>query len=153
MAQLNLVKALNLALSESLRDDDGVVLLGQDIGLDGGVFRVTEGLMNEYGENRVMDTPLAESGIAGSCVGMALYGLKPVYVSPGSVVSTMKSIIGSPAGLSPLRVVILISASPASSAAVCFGASAASWSTPQNHHSSVCNPALKLHMRGASILP
>jgi 2-oxoisovalerate dehydrogenase E1 component beta subunit len=74
----NLVQALNDALRTGLRDDDRVVLLGEDIGRNGGVFRVTEGLMDEFGSSRVIDTPLAEAGIVGTAVGMALYGLRPV---------------------------------------------------------------------------
>ncbi|HRX83715.1 MAG TPA: alpha-ketoacid dehydrogenase subunit beta [Phycisphaerae bacterium] len=78
MAMLTMVKALNLALSEALREDADVVLLGEDIGQDGGVFRVTEGLLEEFGHDRVIDTPVAEAAIAGAAVGMALYGLRPV---------------------------------------------------------------------------
>ena len=78
MSQLNMVAALNRALEEALRLDDRVVLLGQDIGLDEGVFRVTANLLAEFGDRRVLDTPLAEAGIAGAAIGMALYGLVPV---------------------------------------------------------------------------
>jgi pyruvate dehydrogenase E1 component beta subunit len=78
MAQLTMVKALNLALAEALREDENVVLLGEDIGKDEGVFRVTEGLLAEFGADRVIDTPVAESAIVGAAVGMALYGLRPV---------------------------------------------------------------------------
>lgn len=78
MAMLTMVKALNLALDQSLELDENVVLLGQDIGQDEGVFRVTEKLLQKYGDLRVMDTPLAEGGIVGGAVGLALYGLKPV---------------------------------------------------------------------------
>jgi pyruvate dehydrogenase E1 component beta subunit len=78
MAKLNMVQALNLALDQEMARDKGVVLLGEDIGLDGGVFRVTEGLIQKHGEARVIDTPLAESGIIGTAVGMALGGLRPV---------------------------------------------------------------------------
>lgn len=78
MAQLTMVQALNRALDEALRTDDKVVLLGQDIGQDEGVFRVTADLLKRYGPNRVIDTPLAEGAIIGGAVGMALYGLKPV---------------------------------------------------------------------------
>ncbi len=78
MALMNMVAALNRALDESLEADERVVLLGQDIGVDEGVFRVTENLLKKYGEKRVVDTPLAESAIIGGAVGMALYGLRPV---------------------------------------------------------------------------
>jgi pyruvate dehydrogenase E1 component beta subunit len=78
MALLNMVKSLNLAMDEALRDDENVVLLGQDIGQDEGVFRVTENLLKKYSETRVIDTPLAEAGIVGACIGMAIYGMKPV---------------------------------------------------------------------------
>lgn len=78
MAQLNMVSAVNRALDEALRDDDTVVLLGQDIGQDEGVFRVTADLLKRYGPKRVIDTPLAEGAIVGGAIGMAIYGLKPV---------------------------------------------------------------------------
>ena len=78
MAQINMVAALNRALDEALRMDDRVVLLGQDIGVDEGVFRVTAELLKRYGEKRVIDTPLAEGAIVGGAVGLAIYGLKPV---------------------------------------------------------------------------
>jgi len=78
MAQLTMVKALNLALAEVMREDRDVVLLGEDIGQDGGVFRVTEGLLEEFGAERVIDTPVAEAAIVGAAIGMALYGLRPV---------------------------------------------------------------------------
>lgn len=78
MPQMNMVASLNLALDEALRKDDKVVLLGQDIGQDEGVFRVTADLLKRYGKWRVIDTPLAEGAIAGACVGMSLYGMKPV---------------------------------------------------------------------------
>jgi pyruvate dehydrogenase E1 component beta subunit len=78
MAQINMVKAINLALHEAMREDENVVVMGEDVGLDEGVFRVTENLLKEFGEVRVIDTPLAEGAIAGCAVGMALYGMKPV---------------------------------------------------------------------------
>ncbi len=78
MAQMNMVKAINLALHEAMREDEDVVVMGEDVGLDEGVFRVTENLLKEFGEVRVIDTPLAEGAIAGCAVGMALYGMKPV---------------------------------------------------------------------------
>jgi len=73
-----MVQAINLALKEEMRRDKNVVLLGEDVGKDGGVFRISEGLIDEFGAERIMDTPLAESVIAGAAIGMALYGLKPV---------------------------------------------------------------------------
>jgi pyruvate dehydrogenase E1 component beta subunit len=78
MAQLNLVEAINRALREELERDTSVLLLGEDVGKEGGVFRVTEGLQQAFGEERVIDTPLAESGIVGVAFGMALLGLRPV---------------------------------------------------------------------------
>jgi pyruvate dehydrogenase E1 component beta subunit len=73
-----MVQALNLALHQEMRNDDRVIVLGEDVGIDGGVFRVTEGLLDEFGQERVTDTPLAEGAIAGMSVGMAVYGLRPV---------------------------------------------------------------------------
>lgn len=78
MATMNMVRAINLALKEEMERDKNVVILGEDVGRDGGVFRVTEGLLEHFGEERVMDTPLAESGIVGTAIGMAVYGLRPV---------------------------------------------------------------------------
>jgi len=75
---MTMVQAIQDALRVALRDDPRVVVLGEDVGLNGGVFRVTEGLQAEFGEERVADTPLAENGIVGGAIGMALYGLKPV---------------------------------------------------------------------------
>jgi pyruvate dehydrogenase E1 component beta subunit len=78
MAKLNMVKALNLALLQEMERDEDVVIVGEDVGVDGGVFRVTDDLHRKFGGKRVIDTPLAEAAIIGSGVGMALYGLKPV---------------------------------------------------------------------------
>ncbi|RJR41533.1 MAG: alpha-ketoacid dehydrogenase subunit beta [Desulfobacteraceae bacterium] len=78
MAKMTMVQSLNMALRQEMEKDDTVVLFGEDVGLNGGVFRVTEGLQARFGEERVFDTPLAEAGIMGFAVGMALYGLKPV---------------------------------------------------------------------------
>jgi pyruvate dehydrogenase E1 component beta subunit len=75
---MTMVEALNMALRQEMHKDDAVILLGQDIGRDGGVFRVTDGLFAEFGGDRVVDTPLAESAIVGMSIGMAVYGLKPV---------------------------------------------------------------------------
>jgi pyruvate dehydrogenase E1 component beta subunit len=73
-----MVQAINLALHQEMERDSSVIQLGQDIGLNGGVFRVTEGLQKKFGEERVIDSPLAESAIAGASIGMALAGLRPV---------------------------------------------------------------------------
>ena len=78
MAKLNMVQALNLALNQEMRKDDSVIVLGEDVGRNGGVFRVTDGLTETFGENRCFDTPLAESGIVGMAIGMAVFGLRPV---------------------------------------------------------------------------
>ena len=78
MAQVNMVQAINDALRVAMRSDERVIVLGEDVGKVGGVFRVTAGLQDEFGEERVIDTPLSENGIVGSAVGMALYGMVPV---------------------------------------------------------------------------
>jgi len=78
MAKLNMVEAINLALREEMESDSRVVVLGEDVGKEGGVFRVTDGLQERYGADRVVDTPLAESGIVGTAFGLAIYGLLPI---------------------------------------------------------------------------
>ena len=78
MPTLNIIQAVNDALRLEMRRDENVVVLGEDVGKFGGVFRATQGLYDEFGADRVIDTPLAESGIIGTAVGMALYGLRPV---------------------------------------------------------------------------
>ncbi|MSP24737.1 MAG: alpha-ketoacid dehydrogenase subunit beta [Myxococcales bacterium] len=78
MAQMNMVQAINDALRFEMKRDDRVIVLGEDVGRVGGVFRVTAGLHDEFGEDRVIDTPLSEGGIIGAAIGMALYGLRPV---------------------------------------------------------------------------
>jgi len=78
LSTLNVVQAVNHALREEMTRNDRIVILGEDVGVNGGVFRATEGLYKEFGPNRVIDTPLAESGIIGVSIGMALYGLRPV---------------------------------------------------------------------------
>jgi pyruvate dehydrogenase E1 component beta subunit len=78
VAKLNVVKALNLALLQEMERDEDVLVIGEDVGVDGGVFRVTEDLHRKFGSKRVIDSPLAEAAIIGTGVGMALYGLKPV---------------------------------------------------------------------------
>jgi pyruvate dehydrogenase E1 component beta subunit len=78
VAERTMAQAINLALTQEMERDDAVIVLGEDVGVDGGVFRITEGLLDRYGDTRVLDTPLAESAIAGVSIGMAAYGLKPV---------------------------------------------------------------------------
>lgn len=78
MAKRTMVQALNLALRQEMEKDDRVIVMGEDVGVDGGVFRVTDGLIGQFGDQRVLDTPLAESAIAGMAIGMAVYGLRPV---------------------------------------------------------------------------
>lgn len=78
MTELTLGKALGAGLRQAMRDDEKVVLLGEDIGKLGGVFRITDGLLDEFGASRVIDTPLAESGIVGTAVGLAFRGYRPV---------------------------------------------------------------------------
>ncbi|NED98444.1 alpha-ketoacid dehydrogenase subunit beta [Phytoactinopolyspora alkaliphila] len=89
-ARLTVVKAINAGLRRSMENDDKVLVMGEDVGKLGGVFRVTDGLQKDFGEDRVIDTPLAESGIIGTAVGLALRGYRPVceiqfdgFVFPG----------------------------------------------------------------------
>jgi 2-oxoisovalerate dehydrogenase E1 component beta subunit len=98
MAKMNVVQALNSAMDVMLGRDPMVVVLGEDVGYFGGVFRATEGLQRKYGEHRVLDTPIAEGGIIGAAIGMGVNGLRPVaeiqfsdYIYPGfdQVVSSM----------------------------------------------------------------
>src|SRR3979409_2750593 len=90
MAYMNMVQALNSAMDIMLQRDPRVVILGEDIGYFGGVFRATEGLQRKYGEHRVLDTPIAEGGIVATAIGMSVNGLRPVaeiqfadYIFPG----------------------------------------------------------------------
>ena len=78
MKVMNMVQAINDALDLKLQEDKGVVVYGEDVGVEGGVFRVTEGLQLKHGAHRVFDSPLAESGIAGTALGMAIAGMRPV---------------------------------------------------------------------------
>ncbi|MCZ6445234.1 MAG: alpha-ketoacid dehydrogenase subunit beta, partial [Planctomycetota bacterium] len=78
MANLTLVQAINLALIQEMEKDERVMILGEDVGINGGVFRVTDGLYKRFGPKRVVDTPLAESGIIGASIGLAMAGLRPV---------------------------------------------------------------------------
>ncbi|HMD75485.1 MAG TPA: alpha-ketoacid dehydrogenase subunit beta [Steroidobacteraceae bacterium] len=90
MAQMNMVQALNSGMDVMLGRDPSVILMGEDIGYFGGVFRTTDGLQRKYGEHRVLDTPIAEGAIIGAAIGMAVNGLRPVaeiqfadYIYPG----------------------------------------------------------------------
>ncbi|MFD2443356.1 alpha-ketoacid dehydrogenase subunit beta [Bacillus sp. CGMCC 1.16607] len=96
MAQMTMVQAITDALRTELRNDPNVLIFGEDVGVNGGVFRVTEGLQNEFGEDRVFDTPLAESGIGGLAVGLTLQGYRPVPEIQffGFVYEVMDSISG-----------------------------------------------------------
>ena len=78
MPKLNMVQALQLALRQEMERDESVLVLGEDVGKDGGVFRVTDGLLQRFGARRVVDTPVSESGFLGAAVGMAIGGLRPV---------------------------------------------------------------------------
>jgi len=78
MAELTMVQALNLAMREAMREDPNVLVMGEDVGVDGGVFRVTDGLIQEFGPDRCIDTPLAEAAIAGSAVGLCFRGFRPI---------------------------------------------------------------------------
>ena len=78
MTEMNIVQAINRTLRDAMKQDPDVLILGEDIGVNGGVFRATDGLIREFGAERVIDTPLSETGIIGTAIGMSLYGLKPV---------------------------------------------------------------------------
>ena len=78
MPKLTVVEAINLALKQEMEKDPRALVLGEDVGKDGGVFRATQGLLELFGENRVIDTPLSESAIVGTSIGLAVYGLRPV---------------------------------------------------------------------------
>lgn len=96
MAKLTVVEAINLALKQEMARDSRLLVLGEDVGKDGGVFRATEGLLELFGENRVVDTPLSESAIIGSAIGLAVYGLRPVaeIQFEGFVYGAMEQLIG-----------------------------------------------------------
>src|SRR5437667_12719034 len=78
MAKLTMVEAISLALRQEMEKDPRVLILGEDVGKNGGVFRATQGLFDLFGETRVVDTPLSESAIVGVAIGMAVYGLRPI---------------------------------------------------------------------------
>ncbi|WP_409253549.1 alpha-ketoacid dehydrogenase subunit beta [Bacillus sp. SCS-153A] len=96
MAQMTMIQAITDAMRTELRNDENVLVFGEDVGLNGGVFRATEGLQKEFGEDRVFDTPLAESGIGGLAVGLSLEGFRPVPEIQffGFVYEVMDSISG-----------------------------------------------------------
>ncbi|MDP4162972.1 MAG: alpha-ketoacid dehydrogenase subunit beta [Bacillota bacterium] len=96
MAQLTMIQAITDALKTELRNDPNVLVFGEDVGVNGGVFRATEGLQSEFGEDRVFDTPLAESGIGGLAIGLGLQGFRPVPEIQffGFVFEVMDSIAG-----------------------------------------------------------
>ncbi|QCJ41906.1 alpha-ketoacid dehydrogenase subunit beta [Bacillus sp. S3] len=101
MAQMTMIQAITDALRTELRNDPNVLVFGEDVGVNGGVFRATEGLQNEFGEDRVFDTPLAESGIGGLAVGLSLQGFRPVPEIQffGFIFEVMDSISGQAARL------------------------------------------------------
>ncbi len=112
---MNLVNAINDALDIKLNEDKNVIVYGQDVGVEGGVFRVTEGLQKKYGVERVFDAPLAESGIVGTAVGMAVAGLRPViemqfsgFVYPGfnQIISHVARMYNRSRGRYPMPIVI-----------------------------------------------
>src|SRR5688572_899494 len=114
---LTLGKALNLGLRRAMEDDPKVVLMGEDIGKLGGVFRITDGLQKDFGEDRVIDTPLAESGIVGTAVGLALRGYRPVveiqfdgfvYPAYDQIVCQVAKMRFRSQGRSPMPIVIRI---------------------------------------------
>ena len=96
MAQMTMIQAITDALRTELSNDQNVLVFGEDVGVNGGVFRATEGLQKEFGEDRVFDTPLAESGIGGLAVGLSLQGFRPVPEIQffGFVFEVMDSISG-----------------------------------------------------------
>jgi pyruvate dehydrogenase E1 component beta subunit len=117
MAQITMARALNAALRAAMEADDRVVLLGEDIGTLGGVFRITDGLQKDFGEDRVIDTPLAESGIVGTAIGLALRGYRPVceiqfdgfsYPALDQILSHLAKYRNRSKGLQPMPVVVRI---------------------------------------------
>src|SRR4249919_4218147 len=117
MTTLTIAKALNAGLRRALEADPKVVIAGEDVGKLGGVFRVTEGLQKDFGEHRVIDTPLAEAGIVGTAVGMALRGYRPVveiqfdgfvYPAYDQIVCQVAKMHYRSKGRSPMPIVIRI---------------------------------------------
>src|SRR5450756_2953966 len=117
MAPTTLAKAVNMGLRKAMESDPKVLVMGEDVGKLGGVFRVTDGLQKDFGEARVIDTPLAESGIVGTAIGLALRGYRPVceiqfdgfvYPATDQIVSQLATIHHRSRGLVSLPVVIRI---------------------------------------------
>ncbi|MEP9382160.1 alpha-ketoacid dehydrogenase subunit beta [Nocardioides sp. KR10-350] len=117
MTKVTLAKALNAGLRKAMEDDPRVLLMGEDIGRLGGVFRITDGLQKDFGEDRVIDSPLAESGIVGTAVGLALRGYRPVveiqfdgfvYPAYDQIVSQVAKMHYRSQGRSPMPIVIRI---------------------------------------------
>ena len=115
MTEMNIVQSINRTLRDAMREDPDLLVLGEDVGVNGGVFRATEGLYKEFGADRVIDTPLSETGIVGTAIGMALYGLKPVaeiqfmdfiYPAFDQIVSELAKFRYRSGGLYPTHVVI-----------------------------------------------
>jgi 2-oxoisovalerate dehydrogenase E1 component beta subunit len=115
MAVLNIVQAVNRTLRDEMRRNGNMIVMGEDVGRDGGVFRATEGLLDEFGSERVLDTPLSEDGIVGMAIGMALYGLQPVaeiqfmdfiYPAFNQIVSELAKLRYRSGGQYPAHVVI-----------------------------------------------
>ncbi|MED5075540.1 alpha-ketoacid dehydrogenase subunit beta, partial [Anoxybacillus geothermalis] len=78
MAELTMIEAINEAMRQEMERDPRIIVLGEDVGENGGVFRATDGLLAQFGEGRVFDTPLAESGIIGTSIGLAINGMRPI---------------------------------------------------------------------------
>jgi pyruvate dehydrogenase E1 component beta subunit len=115
MPQMNMVQAINDGLRLEMRRDERVIVMGEDVGKVGGVFRVTAGLFDEFGDERVIDTPLSEGGIVGTAIGMALYGLVPVpeiqfadfiYPAYDQIVSELSKLRYRSGGEYPAKIVI-----------------------------------------------
>ncbi len=116
-SSITLGKAINMGLRKAMEDDPKVLLMGEDIGRLGGVFRVTDGLQKDFGEDRVVDTPLAESGILGTAVGLAMRGFRPVceiqfdgFIFPAynQIVTQVAKIHSRSRGKLPMRIVIRV---------------------------------------------
>ncbi len=115
--KITLAKGLNMGLRRAMEDDDKVLIMGEDVGKLGGVFRITDGLQKDFGEDRVIDTPLAESGIVGTAIGLALRGYRPVveiqfdgfvYPAYDQIVCQLAKMCYRSKGRSPMPIVIRI---------------------------------------------